>query len=88
MDPEAVVVEGGGGLYSRFAGHHDDEDPRILRAIQLPGTGRRLKLSIRQMLALPQECTRRDLAELRPRLTPYSTITYAIYAPNGSHNNT
>ena len=26
-DPEAVVVEGGGGLYIRFAGHDDDEDP-------------------------------------------------------------
>ena len=29
VDPEAVVVEGGGGLYIRFAGHDDDEDPRV-----------------------------------------------------------
>ena len=49
VDPEAVVVEGGGGLYIRFAGHDDDEDPRVVRAIGLWATGRRLKLSIRQM---------------------------------------
>ena len=34
------------------------------------------------MLALPREFTRRDLAEGRTRLTPYSTITYAINGPN------
>ena len=72
----------GGGLYIRFAGHDDDEDPRVVRAIALWATGRRLKLSIRQMLALPRECTRRDLAEARTRLTPYSTTTYAINGPN------
>ena len=82
VDPEAVVVEGGGGLYIRFAGHDDDEDPRVVRAIGLWATGRRLKLSIRQMLALPRECTRRDLAEARTRLPPYSTTTYAINGPN------
>ena len=70
VDPETVVVEGGGGLYIRFAGHDADEDPRVVRAIGLWGTGRRLKLSMRQMLALPRECTRRDLAEARTRLTP------------------
>ena len=63
VDPEAVVVEGGGGLYIRFAGHNDDEDPRVARAIGLWATGRRLKLSIRQILALPRECTCRDLAK-------------------------
>ena len=82
MDPEAVVVEVGGGLYIRFAGHDDDEDPRVVRAIGLWATGRRLKLSIRQMLALPRECTCRDLAEARTRLTPHSTTTYAINGPN------
>ena len=82
MDPEAVVVEGGGGLHIRFAGHDDDEDPRVVRAIGLWATGGRLKLSIRQMLALPRECTRRNLAEARTRLTPYSTTTYAINGPN------
>ena len=81
VDPEAVVVEGGGGLYIRFAGHDDDEDPHV-RAIGLWATGRRLKLSIRQMLALPRECTCRDLAEARTRSTPYSTTTYAINGPN------
>ena len=82
MDPEAVVVEGGGGLYICFAGHDDDEDPRVVRAIGLWATGRRLKLSIRQMLALPRECTCRDLAEARTGLTPYSTTTYTINGPN------
>ena len=82
VDPEAVVVEGGGGLYIRFAGHDNDEDPRVVRAIGLWATGRRLKLSIRQILALPRECTRRDLAEARTRLTPYSTTTYAVNGPN------
>ena len=57
MDPEAAVIEGGGGLYIRFTGHHDDEDPRVVCAIGLWATGRRLKLSIQQMLALPRECT-------------------------------
>ena len=47
VDPEAVDVEGGGGLYIRFAGHDDDEDPPVVRAIGLLATGRRLKLSIR-----------------------------------------
>ena len=60
-DPEAIVVEGGGALYIRFAGHDSDEDPRVVRAIGLWATGRGLKLSIRQMLALPRECTRRIL---------------------------
>ena len=82
VDPEAVVVERGGELYIRFAGHDDVEDPRVVRAIRLWATGRRLKLSIRQMLGLPRECTRRDLAEPRTRLTPYSTTTYAINGPN------
>ena len=82
MDPGAVVVEGGGGLYIRFAGHDDDEDPRVVRAIGLWATARRLKLSIRQMSALPRQCTRRDLAEARTRLTPYSTTTYGINGPN------
>ena len=82
VDPQAVVVEGGGGLYICFAGHDDDEDPRVVRAIGLWATGRRLKLSIRQMLALPRDCTRRDLAEARTRLTPYSTTTYAINGAN------
>ena len=82
VDPEAVVVEGGGGLHIRFARHGDDEDPRVVRAIGLWATGRRLKLSIRQMLALPRECTRRDLAEARTRLTPYSTTNYAINGCN------
>ena len=80
VDPEAVVVEGGGGLYIRFAGHHNDEDPRVVRAIGLWATGRRFKLSIRQMLALPCECTCCDLAEARTRLTPYST-TITINVP-------
>ena len=70
MAPEAVVVEGGGGLYMRFAPHADDEDPRVLRAIGLWATGRRLKLSMRQMFALPRQCTRRDLAEARTTVTP------------------
>ena len=82
MDPEAVVVEGGGGVYIRSAGHDEDEDPRVVRAIGLWATGTRLKLSIRQMLALPHKCTRRDLAEARTRLTPCSTTTYAINGPN------
>ena len=82
VDPEAVVVEGGGGLCIRFAGQDDDQDPRVVRAIGLWATNRRLKLSIRQMLALPRECTRRDLAEARTRLTPYSTTAYAINGPN------
>ena len=33
VDPEAVVVESGGELYIPFAGHDDDEDPRVGRAI-------------------------------------------------------
>ena len=82
VDPKAVVVEGGGVSYIRFAGHDDNEDPRVMRAIGLWATARRLKLSIRQMLALPRECTRRDLAEARTELTPYSTVTYAINGPN------
>ena len=41
---EAVAVEGGGGLYIRFARHHDDEDPRVMRAIALWATFRRWKL--------------------------------------------
>ena len=69
VDLEAVVVEGGGGLYIRFAGHDDDEDPRAVGAIGLWVTGRRLKLSIRQMLALPRERTLCDPAEARTRLT-------------------
>ena len=63
VDPEEVVVEGGGGLYIRFAGHDGDEYPRVVRPIGQWATGRRLKLSIRQRLALSPECTRRDLAE-------------------------
>ena len=82
VDPGAVVIEGGRGLHICFAGHDDDEDPRVVRAIGLWATGRRLKLSIRQMMALPRECTRRDLAEARTRLTPYSTTTYAINGPD------
>ena len=82
MDPEAAAVEGGGGWYIRFAWHHHDEDPRLVRAIGLRATGRRLKLSIRQMFALPRECTRRGLAEARKRLTPYSTTTYAFNGLN------
>ena len=53
-----------------------------MRTIALWATGRRLKLSLREMLALPRQCTRRDLAEARTRLTPYSTTTYAINGPN------
>ena len=71
-----IVDEDGVGLYIRFAGHNDNEDPCVVRAIGL--LARRLKLSIPHMLALPRECTRRDLAEARTRLTPYSTTTYAI----------
>ena len=82
MDPETVVVEGGGGLYIRFAGQHDDKDPRVVRAIGLWATGRRFKLSIRQMLALPRECTRRDLAKACTRITLEATTTYAINGPN------
>ena len=82
VDLEAVVAEGGGGLYIRFAGHHKDEGPRVVRATGLWAAGRRLRLSIRQMLALLCECTRRDLAEARKRLTPYSTTTCAINGPN------
>ena len=82
VDPEATVVEGGGGLYIWFAGRHDDEDPRVLLAIGLWATSRRLKLSIRQMFVLPGECTRRDFVEVRTRSTPYSTTTYAINGPN------
>ena len=33
VDPETDVVEGGGGLYIPFAGHDDDEDPRVVRTI-------------------------------------------------------
>ena len=47
VDPEAVVAEGGGGLYIRFAGHEDDEDPGVVRAIGMWATGRRLQLSLR-----------------------------------------
>ena len=82
VDPEAVVVEGVGRLYIRLAGHDDDDDPRVVRAIRLWATDRKLKLSIRQMLALPRECTRRDLAVARTRLIPYSTTSYAINGPN------
>ena len=82
VDPLAVVVEGGGGLYICFAGHREDEDPHVMRAIGLWASGRRLKLSIRPMLALPRICTRRDVAEVRTRLTPYSTTRYAINGPN------
>ena len=82
VDPEAVVVDGGGGLYIRFAGHDNDEDPRVVRAIGLWAIDRRLKLSIRQILALLRECTRRDLAEARTRFTPYSTTTDAFNGPN------
>ena len=53
-----------------------------MRAIGLWATGRRLKLSIRHMFALPRECARRDPAEARTRQTPYSTTTYAINGPN------
>ena len=73
---------GGGGLYIRFVRHDDNQDPRVVRAIRLWATGRGLKLSIQQMLALPRECTRRDLAKARTRSTPYSTTTYAINGPN------
>ena len=45
VDPEAVVVEGGGGLYIRFAGHEDDEDPRVVCAIGLWAAGSRLKFA-------------------------------------------
>ena len=83
VDPEAVVVEGGGGLYIRFAGQHDDDDdPRVVYAFGLWATGKILKVSIRQMLALPRECTGRDLAEARTRLPLYSTTTYTINGPN------
>ena len=82
VDLEAVVVEGDRGWYIRFAGHDDNEDPRVVRASGLWATGSRLKLSLRQMLAPPRECTRRDLTEARTRLTPYSTTTYAINGPN------
>ena len=75
-------MEGGGGWYIRFAGHRDNEDPRVVRPIGLWATCRRLKLSIRQLLALPRECTRRDPAEARTRSTPYSTTTHAINGPN------
>ena len=37
VDLEAVVLQGGGGLYIRFAGHDDDEDPRVVRGIGLWG---------------------------------------------------
>ena len=70
VHPETIVVEGGAVLYIRFAGHDDDEDPRVVRAIRLWATGRRPTLSIRQMLAFPRKRTRRDLAEARTRLTP------------------
>ena len=82
VDAEANVVESGGGLYVRFAGQDEDEDPHVVRAIGLWAGGRRSKLSIRQMLALPREGTRHDLAEARTGLTPYSTTTYAINGPN------
>ena len=35
VDPEAVIFEGGGGLYIRFAGHDNDKDHRVVRAIGL-----------------------------------------------------
>ena len=57
MDPEAVVIEGGGGLYIRFAGHRDG-GPHVVRTIGLWATGRRLKLSLHHMLALPRDCKR------------------------------
>ena len=76
-NPEAVIVEGGGGLYIRFAGQQDDEDPRVVRGIGLWATDRGLELSIRLMLALLRKCTRRDVAEARTRLAQYSTTTYA-----------
>ena len=82
VDPEAIVVEGSGGLHICFAGHDDDEDPRVVRTTGLWATGRRLKLTIRQILAVPCKCTRRDLAEARTTLTPYSTTTYAINGPD------
>ena len=82
VDPEAVVVEGCGGLYIRFTGYHDNEDPRVIRAIGHWANGRRLNLSIRQKLALPRKCTRLDYAEARTRVTPYSTTTYAINGAN------
>ena len=69
-------------MYIRFAGHDIDDDPRVVRVIGLWASGRRLKLSIWQMLALPRECTRRDLAQAHTRLTPYSTTTYAISGAN------
>ena len=47
----AVVVQGGGGLYIGLAGHHDDEDPRVVRAIGLWATERTWRLSIGQMSA-------------------------------------
>ena len=78
MDPEAVVVQGVGGLYIGFARHGIDEDPRVVCAIGLWATGRRLKSPMRHMLVLPRECTRRDHAEACITLTPYPTTTYAI----------
>ena len=84
-DPVAVVVEAAGGSYIRFAEHHNDEDPRVMCAVGLLATGRRLKLSIRQMLALQRECTHRYLAEAHIRSTPYSTTTYATNGPNMIH---
>ena len=81
VDAEAVVIEGGGGLHIYFARHHDNDEPHVVCAIGLLASGRRWKLPIRQMLALPRECMCRHLADARARLTPYSTTPYAI---NGS----
>ena len=69
-------------VYIHFAGHRDDEEPHVVRTIGLWATGRRAKLSIRQTLVLPGECTRRDIAEARTRLTPSSTTIHAINGPN------
>ena len=84
VDQEAVVVEGGGGFYIRLAGHCDNEGPPIVRTIGVWATGRRMKLSIRQMLALLRGWTRRDLAEARTRLIPYCATTYDTLAPTWS----
>ena len=52
-----------------------------MRAMGIWATVSRLKLSVRHMLVLQRECTGRDLAEARTRLTPYSPTTYAINGP-------
>ena len=44
VDQEAVVVDGGGGPCIRFAAHCEDEDPRVVHAIGLWASRRRLKL--------------------------------------------